>query len=54
MEEGSGHADVWLMTINIAPQVFNLECLKGGMVHQVERGVCLNHHKEGAGEVGVI
>ena len=36
MDEGYGHADVWFMTVNITPQVFNSECLKGSTICQVE------------------
>ena len=31
-DKGSGHADVWFMPINISPQVFNPEHLKGSLI----------------------
>ena len=36
MDEGSDHADVWFMTVNITSQIFNSECLKGSTICQVE------------------
>ena len=53
-DEGSGHADVRFMPLDISPQVLNPERLEGSLVCQEKWRVCLQCHKKGAGKAGII
>ena len=54
VDEGLGHANVRFMPFYVSPQVLNLECLEGSLVHQEEWRVCLHRHKKGTGKAGVV
>ena len=53
-EEGPGHADVRLVSLNVMSQVFHAKCLEGHLICKKEGGVCFNCHEKGTGKARVI